>query len=151
MADMPDPMTPASSMGQARQPISRSSRLDTPGLVTFAAMMMFLLGGFQIAWTFVEFLNAAWYGSFGGHPWLWAILDAVFALAALYAGFNILAGGRFGQVFGLLVAGLSAIRWFFVIPAVPWVAIVIIAIDVLIIYGLVSHAEYFGARSQGLP
>jgi hypothetical protein len=162
MADVPNPMTPGTptnpmtpgnSMGQARQPQARSSSLLTPGLVTFAAVMMFLLGGFQLTWAIVEFANASWiaaniYGSFGGYLWLWGILDVIFALAAFYAGYDLLRGGRFGQVFGLMVAGLSAIRWFFYLPAAPWVGIVMIAIDVLIIYGLVAHAEYFSTRVQ---
>jgi hypothetical protein len=130
-------------MAQVSQALNRR-----PGLVTFAAILMFLLGGFQITWAFVEFANATWiaanvYGSFGGYLWLWGILDIIFALVLFYAGFDVLAGGTFGQVFGLVAAGFSAIRWFFYIPAAPWVAIVIIAMDVLVLYGLLAHAEYF--------
>jgi hypothetical protein len=119
-----------------------------PGLVTFAAIMMFLLGGFELTFALVEFANAAWvvanvYGSFGGYLWLWGILDALFAFAAFYAGYDLLRGGAFGQVFGILVAGFSAIRWFFYLPAAPWLAVVIIAVDIVIIYGLVMNADYF--------
>jgi hypothetical protein len=130
-------------MSQVSQALARR-----PGLVTFAAIMMFLLGGFHFTWSFVEFANAAWiaanvYGSFGGYLWMWGILDVIVALAYIYAGFDLLAGGRFGRIFGLVVSSFSAIRWFFYIPAAPWVAIVIIALDVLVIYALVAHAEYF--------
>lgn len=124
-----------------------------PGLVTFAAIMLFLLGGFEVIWAIVQFSNAAWiagatYGSFGGYLWLWGILDLLFAAVAFYAGYDVLRGGSFGQVVGTLIASLSAIRWFFYIPAAPWMAAVIIAIDLLVIYGLVAHSDYFGVTSE---
>ena len=135
-------------MGPARQVAT-----DRPGLVTFAAIMLFLLTGFQLTWALVEFSYAArltsiTYGTFGGFLWLWGLLDIALALLAFYAGIDLLSGGRFGQVFGLIVAGISAIRWFFYIPAEPGMAIVLIAVDVLIIYGLVRHAEYFSGKAH---
>lgn len=129
-----------------------------PGLVTFAAIMLFLVAGFQMVWAIVEFVNAAWitanyglngYGTFGGYLWIWGIVDVVLALAAVYIGYDLLRGGQFGQLAGLILASFSAIRWFFYLPAVPWVAIVIIAIDVLVIYGLVAHSDYFSLSSLG--
>jgi hypothetical protein len=121
---------------------------EPPGLVTFAAVMMFVLAAFQILWAIVEFVNAYWlssvtYGTFNGHLWLWGIVDVIVAVAALYAGYDILRGGAFGRVFGVVVAGVSALRWFFYIPAQPWMAIVVIAVDILIIYGLVAHGDFF--------
>lgn len=130
-------------MSQAPQTLGRR-----PGLVTFAAIMMFLLGGFQLTFAILEFANATWialnvYGSFGGYLWLWGIIDALFALVAIYAGYDLLRGGVFGQWVGIAIAAVSAIRWFFYLPAAPWLAVVIIAVDILIIYGLVAHQEYF--------
>lgn len=123
-----------------------------PGLVTFAAVMMFLLGGFQVSWALTEFGNAAWfantaYGTYGGHLWIWGIIDILCALVAFYAGYDILRGGSFGQVFGVIIAGFSAIRWFFMLPVVPLAAVVIIAVDALILYGLLANADYFSTRT----
>jgi hypothetical protein len=128
------------------------AEVERPGLVTFAAIMMFILAGFQLVWAIVEFANAAWlssvtYGNFNGYLWLWAILDLLVAAAAFYAGYDILRGGTFGRVFGVVVAGISAIRWFFYLPAAPWIGIVMIAVDIIIIYALVSHSEFFDAMS----
>jgi hypothetical protein len=127
--------------------------LERPGLVTFAAIMMFVAGGFQLVWALVEFANAAWlasatYGTFNGYLWLWAILDLVLAAAIFYAGYDILRGGSFGRIFGVIVACVSAVRWFFYIPASPWLSIVAIAVDVLIIYALAAHEEFFNAASS---
>lgn len=135
---------------EGKDNMSDMSRVLTrrPGLVTFAGIMMFLLGGFELTWAIVQFTNAAWistsvYGTFGGYLWLWAILDLVFALGLFYGGYDVLRGGAFGQAFGVVIASISAIRWFFYLPAAPWLAVVVIAIDVLVIYGLVAHSEYF--------
>lgn len=135
------------------QPLTTSSK--RPGLVTFAAVMMFVLAGLYAAVAFMEFFNAAWllfspYNGVGGSLWLWGILDAIYALILVFAGYSILAGGQVGQIIGLVVAGVSAVRWLFYLPIAPVTAVVIIAIDVLIIYALVAHAEYF-RPGTGLP
>ena len=132
---------------------SEGVAVEPPGLVTFAAVMMFVLAAFQILWAIVQFTNAAWissvtYGTFNGHLWLWGIVDLIIAAAALYAGYDILRGGSFGRVFGIIVAGVSALRWFFYIPAEPWMAIVVIAVDVLIIYGLAASGEFFNTAAS---
>jgi hypothetical protein len=146
---MADAVNPGSTVNttpsRAAEPVEQVDR--APGMLRFAAIMMFLLGGFQMTWAFVEFANATWiaanvYGSFGGYLWLWGIFDVLLALVSFYAGYDLLQGGAFGKTYGVLIAGFSAIRWFFYIPASPWVAVVIIAVDVLIIYGIVAHADY---------
>ena len=126
-----------------------------PGLVTFAAVMLFVLGGLYAAVAFMEFFNATWllfspYNGVGGSLWLWGILDAIYALILVFAGYSILAGGQVGQIIGIVVAGVSAVRWLFYLPIAPVTAVVIIAIDVLIIYALVAHEAYF-RPGTGLP
>lgn len=139
-------------MSQMSQALGRR-----PGLVTFAAIMMFILAGFEVTFALVEFWGAAWitlsaYGSFGGYLWLWAILDVLVAAASFYAGVDILRGGTAGQVLGIVIASFSAIRWFFYLPAAPWLGAIIIAVDVLIIYALLAHREYFSqAGASGTP
>lgn len=161
MADSSNPMTAGSPTRQttpanaARQPQRRLADVETPGMVTFAATMLMLLGTFQFAWALIEFFNAPWiastaYGTFNGHLWLWGIVDIAFALATLYAGFSVLIGGRFGQVYGVIVAVVGATRWFFYLPAVPVLALVMIAVAVLVIYALMTHEAYFAANSQTL-
>ncbi len=147
MSDMANPerMDQASASARASAGPSVARR---PGLVTFSAIMLFMLGGFEAIWAIVQFSNAAWissavYGTFGGYLWLWGILDALFAVVAFYAGYDVLRGGSFGQVLGIIIAGCSAFRWFFYLPAVPVMAAVIITLDIIAIYGLVAHSDYF--------
>jgi hypothetical protein len=42
---------------------------------------------------------------------------------------------------GYLFAGLGAVRWLFVIPAAPVLAVVVIALCVMVIYGLTKYSE----------
>jgi hypothetical protein len=123
-----------------------------PAPVFFAGTMILLLGGFETVWAIVEFLNVAFfatatYGTFNGLLWLWAILDLILAAAAIYAGYDILRGGTIGRVLGIIVAGVNALRWFFYLPAAPWIGVVMIAVDIIIIYALVAHGEYFHTTS----
>lgn len=160
MAEATNPMNQntmdrgAMSSANAR-PVERTTPMVTarPAMVTFAAVMMFLLAGLQATWAIVEFFNVAWiagttYGTFGGYLWIWAILDLLIAGFSFYAGYDILSGGTFGYIYGVVVAGVSAIRWFFYLPAAPVLGVVVIAIDILIIYGLVGNSDYFRARSS---
>jgi hypothetical protein len=115
--------------------------------------MLLLIGGFEAVWAITELMNVAWltgtvYGAYNGYLWIWAIVDIVFALVALYAGYDVLRGGAFGQVFGTAIVGLSAIRWFFLLPVLPLGAVIVISIDLLILYGLLGRQEYFASRAM---
>ena len=124
------------------------SMKQRPGLVTFAAVMLLLLFGLQAVAAIMEFFAGTWLVFSpstvpGGRLWIWAIIDALFALILLYAALDILRGGETGRIIGIVVAVFSAIRWFFYLPLAPIAAIVFIGIDILIIYALVAHSEYF--------
>lgn len=149
MADMVNPGGDMNVRGQSQAAVT-----PRPGLVTFAAVMMFLFAGFQILYAIEEFAAAAWVaanvnGTVGGPLWVWGIIDLAFAVLAIYAGYGLLRGDAYGQIAALIVATFSAIRWFFYIPAAPWTALVMILVDVLIIYVLATRVDYF--RSPRAP
>jgi uncharacterized membrane protein len=73
----------------------------------------------------------------------WGILDLIIGIIALYAAIDILRGGTYGLIVGYLFAVVGAIRWLFVIPAAPVLAVVVIALCVMVIYGLAKHSDYF--------
>jgi hypothetical protein len=117
-----------------------------PGMVTFAAVMMFLVAGFEALSAILAFAGTGWWVTDMGNLVytnfvLWGVLDLIIALIALYAGIDLLRGGPFGLVMGYLFAGLGAIRWLFVIPAAPVLAVVVIALCVMVIYGLAKYSE----------
>ena len=126
-----------------------------PGMVTFAAIMLFIAGGFEIVFAISEFANASWlsnttYGVAGGTLLWWGIVDLVLAAIVLYTGYDLMRGGQFGFILGVFLAAISAIRWFFVIPWAPFLALAVIAVDLLIIFGLTSNSDYFRRSANAM-
>src|SRR5215210_350607 len=117
-----------------------------PGMVTFAAVMIFVVAGFEALAALYAFAGTGWWATEAGNLVyanfvVWGIVDTIIALIALYAGIDLLRGGTYGLVMGYLFAGLGAIRWLFVIPAAPVLAVVVIALCVMVIYGLAKYTE----------
>jgi uncharacterized membrane protein len=73
---------------------------------------------------------------------LWGIVDSIIALIALYAGIDLLRGGGFGRAMAYVFAVVGAIRWLFVIPAAPILAVVVITLCVMVIYALSKDSDY---------
>ena len=131
-----DPMSPAGGAVAHR-----------PGWFTFAAVIMFLVAGLEVLSAILAFGGTGWWVTEMGNLVytdfvFWGVLDLIVALIAVYAGVSLLRGGAFGLVMGYLFAGLTAIRWLFVIPAAPILSVVMIALCVMVIYGLAKHADY---------
>jgi hypothetical protein len=118
-----------------------------PGMATFAAVTMFMVAGFEVLSALLAFAGTGWWVTDMGNLVytnfvLWGIVDLLIALVALYAGIDLLRGGIFGRMMGYLFAVVGAIRWLFVIPAAPILAVVVIALCVMVIYALATHPDY---------
>ena len=119
-----------------------------PGLVTLAAIMLFIVAGMHVV-TAIELmssgssLNDVSFGLFGSDYVIWGIIDLILAALVVFAGVDVLRGGTFGRWVGVIIASLSAIRSFWFIWWAPLAAVLIIAIDIFVIYGLIMHSEYF--------
>jgi hypothetical protein len=138
-------------MAQHSEPISGgisgAQVTRRPGMITFAAVVMFIVAGFEALASLLAFAGTGWWVTDVGNLVytnfvLWGIVDAIIALIALYAGIDLLRGGGFGRVMAYLFAIVAAIRWLFVIPAAPVLAVVVIALCVMVIYALVEHPDY---------
>ena len=127
----------------------RTPTMGRPGWLTYAAIMMFVLGGFHILLAISEFVNSSWVLSrldvelFIPILFIWGIVDLIIGSLAVYAGVSLLRGGTFGLATGYIFASLGIIRWLFHIPVSPVLAVVVIALNVLVIYGLVKHEDYY--------
>ena len=138
--------------GRASDPMERSSGAvaKRPGMVTFAAVIMFMVAGFEALAALLAFAGTGWWVTDAGNLVytnfvLWGIVDAIIALIALYAGIDLLRGGGFGRGMAYVFAIVGAIRWLFVIPAAPILAVVIIALCVMVIYALAKDSDYVDA------
>ena len=144
MAQHSEPMP-----GRASDPMSPAGGAVThrPGWFTFAAVVMFTVAGFELLSAVLAFGGTGWWVTEMGNLVytnfiFWGVLDLIVALIALYAGVSLLRGGEFGLTMGYLFAGLTAVRWLFVIPAAPILSVVVIALCVMVIYGLARHSDY---------
>ena len=140
---------PDSGLRSSRTGGSAGAVANRPGMLTFAAVMMFIVAGFSILLAFTEFAGTGWWVTASGdlvyaNFVFWAIIDLIIAIIALYAGADILRGGNFGLVVGYLFAGIGLIRWLFYIPVAPVLSVVIVTLCALVIYGLAKHSDYFG-------
>jgi len=120
-----------------------------PALVTFAAILLLLLGIYELALSITEFFRDDFRDAFGALPPLtgndnlvWGGVDVLGAVVFLYAGYALLQGWAAGRLIALLVAVLTAFRWATYVQVIP-VAAVVVVICGLIIYTLAVSDEYF--------
>jgi hypothetical protein len=128
-------------------PVGARRATHRPGVLTFAAVIMFVVAGFEALSALLAFAGTGWWvTSMGDLVYanfvVWGIVDLLIALIALYAGIDLLRGGTFGRGMGYLFAIVGAIRWLFVIPAAPVLAVVVIALCVMVVYALAKHSDY---------
>ena len=133
--------------GRTESPVRSRAAAHRPGVLTFAAVIMFVVAGLEALSALLAFVGTGWWvTSMGDLVYanfvVWGIVDLVIALIALYAGIDLLRGGTFGLGMGYLFAVVGAIRWLFVIPAAPVLAVVVIALCVMVVYALAKHSDY---------
>jgi hypothetical protein len=114
--------------------------------VTFSAILLLMLAGFQLVVAITEFFHYA-FGTLpplvGNYSVVWGLLDVVYALALLYAGIALLQGQTTGRLITMIVAVFAALRWAFYLWYEPWTSVVVIGICLLIIYAMAQSDEYF--------
>ena len=118
---------------------------STVGFVVFAGVMMMLIGTFH-AFTglaaiiqnefFVVGRNYAYELDVTAWGWLHLIFGAIVAAA----GYGAFSGATWARVVRITLAAISAIGNFFFVPYQPVWAILIIALDVLVIAALTAYS-----------
>jgi hypothetical protein len=147
MADHHSEPVPGRTSDRMENPVGARRTTHRPGVLTFAAVVMFVVAGFELLSALLAFAGTGWWVTSTGdlvytNFVFWGILDLLIALIALYAGIDLLRGGAFGQGMGYLFAIVGAIRWLFVIPAAPVLAVVVIALCVMVVYALATRSDY---------
>ena len=113
----------------------------TVGFVVFAAVMMMIIGAFQVIAGiaaifeddfFVVGPNYLYDVDVSAWGWIHLILGVVIFLA----GMGVMAGAAWARVVGITLASLSAIANFFFIPYYPLWSILVIALDVWVIWAV---------------
>jgi hypothetical protein len=131
---------------------TRASRLAT-GFITFAGVLMIMVGGFQSLVGLVAVLQDDFYVAtknyvfdFDATAWGW--IHLIVGVIVLLAGFGILAGQTWGRVVGVLLALISALTNFAFIPFYPFWSILIIALNVFVIWALLAHGREYELEAK---
>ena len=124
---------------------TRRYQIEGHGLIVFASVLLVILGCLNliygiaaIAHSHVFVANAHYvFGGLRTWGWITLILGALQLLAAA----GIVAGNQLARWFAVAVLGLNAIDQMFFIPAYPFWSLVIIAVDVVALYGLCAYGS----------
>lgn len=123
---------------EAEEPVHEGA-----GWVLFAMIMFGLAACLNIIWGIAAvssshfFVANAHYVISDLNTWGWIVM--AFGAAQALAALSIWRGGAFGRWFGIIVAGLAVIAAMLSIPAYPLWSLLLVALDVLIIYGLAAY------------
>ena len=128
--------------------MSHRLKRKRPGIVTYAAVMMFMLAGFASIAALAGLVRPEGFDGF----WIqtetvglvaYGLFDLILAIGAFYAGLRILKGGIVGFGLGLIFAAMGAARWFLLIVSAPVAALVVSFLWFLVIVGLLMNVDYF--------
>lgn len=115
------------------------------GLVVFASAVLAVVGFFNLLYGIAAVANShvfvanAHYVVGGLYSWGWVTL--ILGALQLLAAAGVVVGNQLARWFGVVVVGLSAIDMMFFIPAYPFWALMIIAVDVVALYGLCAYGS----------
>jgi hypothetical protein len=124
---------------------SAQMRPRESGVVTFAGVLFFIVGSFNIIDGLVALLNAGYFTDnllFSNlTAWGWTVLGM--GAVQLLVGITILGRSRVGQILGIVLASLNAIVQLAYIRHFPAWSIIIMVVDVIVIYALTVHDSEF--------
>jgi hypothetical protein len=136
---MPPSTTP--SVGEARGHTEGRGY----GLVLFASILLIVVACFNVIQGIAAIANShvftanAHYVFANLRAWGWITL--ILGVLQLLAAGGILAGNQVARWFAVALVGLNAIGQMFFIPAYPFWSLTIIAVDVVVLWGLCVYGS----------
>jgi hypothetical protein len=111
------------------------------GGITFAAVMLIMIGTFQVIDGLVaifddNFFVVARHYTFDLDTTAWGWIHLLIGIGLLFTGFGLISRAAWAGVTAIMLATLSAVANFFFIPYYPFWSILIIALDVWVIWAL---------------
>jgi hypothetical protein len=115
------------------------------GLVFFAAILLLVVGFFNMIYGIAAIANSHVFAANAhyviGDLRAWGWITLIISVLQLVAAAGILAGNQLARWFAVAVLGLNAIDMMFFLPAYPFWALIIIAMEVVALYGLCAYAS----------
>jgi hypothetical protein len=115
------------------------------GLVIFAAVLLGLVGFFNLIDGIAAIANShvfvanAHYVFANLRTWGWITL--IIGVLQLLAAVGVVAGNQLARWFGVAVLGLNAIDQMFFLAAYPFWSLIIIAVDIVAVWGLCAYGS----------
>ena len=125
-------------MSSSQRPVRDS------GWAVFAGVLFLLAGILHVMWGFAALANDDNFAAdelLFGDLSLWGVFYLLVGSLQLLSTWLIVTARRSGQIFGLILAGLSAINAMFTFGAYPLWSATILVLDLLVIYGLAVHGD----------
>ena len=115
------------------------------GLVVFASAVLAIVGFFNLIYGIAAIANSHVFVANAhyvfGNLRTWGWITLIFAILLLIAGGGIMVGNQLARWFGVVVLGLNVIEQMFTIPAYPFWSLIIVAMDVVALYGLCAYGS----------
>jgi hypothetical protein len=123
-----------------------TERTGWTGWIIFASVMMLVGGSIGAIQGLVALLNDQWvvWGN-SGNLYLditaWGWVHLIIGIVVFLSGLGVLTGNVLARTVGVIAAAISLVANFMFLPAYPVWAIVIIAVDALVIWALTAHGS----------
>ena len=115
------------------------------GLVLFASVLLVVVGCFNVIYGIAAIANSHVFTAHAhyvfGNLRTWGWITLILGVVQLLAAAGVLAGNQLARWFAVAVVGLNAIEQMFFIPAYPFWSLMIIAVDVVALYGLCAYGS----------
>ena len=113
------------------------------GLVAFASVVVAIVGVFNLIYGIAAVAQSHVFTAHAhyvfGNLRTWGWITLILGCLQLLAAAGVLAGNQAARWFAVAVIGLNAIDQMFFIPAYPFWSVLIIAMDVIALYGLCAY------------
>ena len=122
-----------------------TDRSGWTGWVVFAGVLLILVGLFQVLEGFVALFKDDFYAvgpdglAVNIDYTVWGVVHLLVGTLACLIGIGLLAGNMVARGAAVLLAGFSAVANLLFLTAYPAWALIVIAVDVVVIYAVVVH------------
>jgi hypothetical protein len=125
------------------------------GMILFASVLLVMLGCVNVIYGIAAIANSHVFASHAHYVFgdlrFWGWITLTIGVLQLLAAAGVLRGSQLARWFGVAVVGLNAINQMLFIPAFPAVSLVIIAVDVVALYGLCIYGRRRPTRLASAP
>jgi hypothetical protein len=129
---------------------SARERTTTPtmwvGWIWFAGVMMVMVGVFNVIDGLVALFKNNYYAVAPGRLLVfnltgWGWIHLTVGVLAVLAGFALFAGAEWARIIAVILAAFNAVAQLAFLSAYPVWAMIVIALDVVVIWALVVHGK----------